>query len=268
MKFSNLIYLWEDKKMRNKKTKVVLTLTILAMSVALSACGHEHEWEEATCTTPKTCVTCGETEGEALGHKWNDATCTTAKVCSVCGETEGEALGHEWNDATCTTAKTCSVCGETEGEALGHEWSEATCTTPKTCNVCGITDGDSIEHTLDSNGKCTLCGNQIGFALNLSNYKQYLNVEYTIKKNSDFNMYEVDVTAEPLKNVIFKDVIITFEYTLTNSKYKDRNGHQEGSLRISEAGYCSGGWLADNNQTSGTSISDLTFAGISGYVIE
>jgi hypothetical protein len=239
-----LNFLWEEKQMSNKKTKVVMVLAVLTMSFSLSACGdaHEHEWKDATCTTPKTCETCGETEGEALGHKWDDA--------------------------TCTTAKTCSVCGETEGEALGHEWSEATCTAPKTCNVCGITDGDTIEHTLDSNGKCTVCGNQIGFALNLSNYTQYLNVEYTITKNSDFNMYVVHVTAEPLKNVTFKDVIITFEYTLTNSKYEEQNGHQEGSLRISEAGYCSGGWNADTNKTSGTSVSDLTFAGISGYVIE
>ena len=49
---------------------------------------------------------CGETEGEALGHKWNDATCTTPKTCSVCGETEGDALGHDFVDGK------CSRCGE------------------------------------------------------------------------------------------------------------------------------------------------------------
>ena len=86
-----------------------------------------HEWTGGSCTTPKTCSVCGETEGEALGHKWNDATCTTPKTCSVCGETEGEALGHKWNDATCTTPKTCSVCGETEGEALGHDFVDGKC---------------------------------------------------------------------------------------------------------------------------------------------
>lgn len=30
----------------------------------------------------------------AGGHDWNDATCTTPKTCTVCGATEGEALGH------------------------------------------------------------------------------------------------------------------------------------------------------------------------------
>ena len=49
-------------------------------------------------------------------------TCTAPKTCSVCGETEGEALGHtevidEAVDATCTEAgktegKHCDVCGE------------------------------------------------------------------------------------------------------------------------------------------------------------
>ena len=53
-------------------------------------------------------------------HTFNDATCTTPKTCSECGETRGSALGHIWRDATCTVPKTCSRCGTTDGEALGH----------------------------------------------------------------------------------------------------------------------------------------------------
>ncbi|MBQ9860207.1 MAG: leucine-rich repeat protein, partial [Clostridia bacterium] len=129
-----------------------------------------HKWDDATCTTPKTCSVCGETEGEALGHEWDDATCTAPKTCSVCGETEGEALGHEWDDATCTTPKTCSVCGETEGEALGHEWDDATCTTPKTCSVCGETEGEALGHEWDdatctAPKTCSVCGETEGEAL-------------------------------------------------------------------------------------------------------
>ena len=41
-------------------------------------------------------------------HSWNDATCTTAKTCSVCGATEGSALGHNYVDGV------CSNCGEEE----------------------------------------------------------------------------------------------------------------------------------------------------------
>ncbi len=34
-----------------------------------------HEWVEATCTEPKTCSLCGETEGEALGHTEGPTLC-------------------------------------------------------------------------------------------------------------------------------------------------------------------------------------------------
>ena len=41
-------------------------------------------------------------------HKWNDATCTAPKTCSVCGETEGDVLPHSYaNDYDAD----CDVCG-------------------------------------------------------------------------------------------------------------------------------------------------------------
>ena len=107
-----------------------------------------HAWADATCTTPKTCSICGETEGTALGHDMADATCTAPKTCKICGHTEGVALGHTWADATCTAPKTCSTCGETEGTALGHTWTDATCSTPKTCDTCGVTEGNVKPHTM------------------------------------------------------------------------------------------------------------------------
>ena len=101
--------------------RLIVILLVLALAFSLAGCGHKHEWKEATCTEPKTCATCGETEGEPLGHTWVEATCTEPKTCSVCGETEGEPLGHTWVDATETEPKTCSVCGLTEGEPLGPD---------------------------------------------------------------------------------------------------------------------------------------------------
>ena len=35
-----------------------------------------HSWKVATCTTPKTCTKCGETEGKELGHSYVDGKCT------------------------------------------------------------------------------------------------------------------------------------------------------------------------------------------------
>ncbi|MBQ2383900.1 MAG: hypothetical protein II290_07660, partial [Oscillospiraceae bacterium] len=45
----------------------------------VSATGHD--WVDATCTEPKTCRNCGETEGEALGHNY----VVTTGICSRCG---------------------------------------------------------------------------------------------------------------------------------------------------------------------------------------
>jgi len=102
----------------NTKKLIALTLT-LSMALSFTACKkHEHEWIEATCTQPRTCATCEETEGEALGHTWTEATCTQPRTCAACGETEGEALGHTWAEATYQAPATCTVCGETDGEPL------------------------------------------------------------------------------------------------------------------------------------------------------
>ena len=42
---------------------------------------HEHTWEEATCTNPKTCTSCGETSGTTAAHQWKAATCADPKTC-------------------------------------------------------------------------------------------------------------------------------------------------------------------------------------------
>lgn len=104
--------------MKKEMQKWLCGAGALAMCVMLTGCGHKHTWVEATCTEPRTCTECGETEGEPLGHTWVEATCTEPKHCSVCGETEGEPLGHTWIEANYQDPKTCSVCGATEGEPL------------------------------------------------------------------------------------------------------------------------------------------------------
>lgn len=69
---------------------MALLLAFIVATSLLCACKHEHVWTEATCTTPKTCSACGETEGEPLGHSWKEATYNAPKTCTVCGATEGE----------------------------------------------------------------------------------------------------------------------------------------------------------------------------------
>lgn len=151
--------------------KITSMLLAAVLIILLTACGHEHVWQAATCTSPKICPDCGETEGEALGHKWADATCTDAKVCEVCLATMGSPLGHSWEDATCTEAKTCSMCGETEGSELGHTWNPATCTISETCEVCGIIQGEPLGHNVEvwniiEDSTCSAVGTESGVCIN------------------------------------------------------------------------------------------------------
>ena len=130
-----------------------------------SAPACEHDWEDATCTTPKTCSLCQVTEGEALGHTGGTATCTDEAVCTRCEKPYGEKAEHTWTDvekkdATCTedgyTAYKACTCGAIEGKTVipaAHTWTDveqkdATCTEDgytahKAC-TCGATEGKTV----------------------------------------------------------------------------------------------------------------------------
>ena len=122
-----------------------------------------HDWKSADCTSPKTCKTCGATEGAAKGHDWKAADCTSPKTCKTCGATEGSTKGHDWKKADCTSPKTCKTCGATEGTVTGHTWQEASCTKPKRCSGCGATEGAALGHNwtiyaCETWEKCSRCG--------------------------------------------------------------------------------------------------------------
>lgn len=84
--------------------KACISVLLVVLMLALCACGAcKHEWTDATCTAPKTCAKCGETEGEPLGHDAGEASYWSAAVCIRCGEEVGgklepefEKLGFDW----------------------------------------------------------------------------------------------------------------------------------------------------------------------------
>ena len=105
------------------------------------SCGYErhaHDWAPATCLTPKTCKTSGETEGQPDpdNHEgplfiWDARPADACRAagytgdvcCEACGRVveQGHAIpatGHDWQAATRIAPKTCRVCGKTEGEPL------------------------------------------------------------------------------------------------------------------------------------------------------
>lgn len=142
-----------------KKWNRAFALLLAAGSLFLSAC-HQHTWIEADCVGPKTCESCGETEGKPLGHSWQEASCTEPRTCTRCGQTEGEPLGHSfsWNtveQASCSKAGreegVCSACGESEYREIeklphtpGGDWVV-------TKEAVGYSEGIQVRY-------CTVCG--------------------------------------------------------------------------------------------------------------
>ena len=152
-----------------KKKILTIIAAVAAMSI-LSGCCLSHEWADATCTAPKTCTKCGETEGEALAHTWQEATCAAPKTCTKCGETEGEALAHTWQEATCTELAVCSVCGETQGELAPHKWvgfQETSCETcgaeiPEGSIVNGYATFKEVSYQLPASYQLSPVANNLG----------------------------------------------------------------------------------------------------------
>ncbi len=152
--------------MRNTK-RIVLALLSLSLLLgalfALSSCGGkkecDHEWYAATCTAPKTCKLCSETEGEALGHTGGTSTCTEKARCSRCSEAYGVTLAHDFAAATCVVPKTCKHCSATEGAALGHSDGNK----DHKCDRCAA-EGIGVHEDRDGDGKCDYCGASGAFA--------------------------------------------------------------------------------------------------------
>lgn len=103
------------------KRRFLATILGVSLAFCLTGCSCRHEWTSATCTAPKTCSSCGLTEGATLEHPWTEATCAQPKTCTGCGLTEGTKLTHTFGEeehsksdyvtATAIYTKTCSGCG-------------------------------------------------------------------------------------------------------------------------------------------------------------
>lgn len=93
-----IFLLWKYKKFNSIGRIIISVLFSLNflfwLLVLLVPC--QHDWVDATCTTPKYCELCGKTEGDAIGHIESDWTAVEEAslinngveelVCSVCGE--------------------------------------------------------------------------------------------------------------------------------------------------------------------------------------
>lgn len=187
-----------------KKRSIIIFSTLLLVSLLSGCCFHE--WQEATCTRPKTCSLCEKTVGERHEPVWEEATCNTPKHCTLCGNTQGVVLGHDLSKPTCSQPATCSRCDLVIGEVHTPQWKEATCTDPKTCTICKATEGEALGHdyqeaTLTEPSTCLRCQKTQGKPATVSDYardgKKLHNGEHFLFTYSQFkSLYEsVDPTG-------------------------------------------------------------------------
>ena len=158
-----------------------------------SRCGYEtgsalgHNWgawsSSGTSTHTRKCSRCNATT--SAGCTWEDATCTTPKTCSVCKQTTGSALGHNWGELTNTNStyhkNTCTICGESKNE--GHTyttWVKTSTVHYKKCDCGAQNSSTSGQHTFEDlyvitqptatkygvkKVRCTVCDYTVGIVL-------------------------------------------------------------------------------------------------------
>lgn len=202
-----------------------------------------HTWVERNCENPKTCTTCGATEGEPQGHFWRSATCELPQTCDRCGLTKGDARGHKPTKATCSKASVCTICGETIAAAPGHQWAGATCTQGARCTVCGGL-GNKLAHTYE--GKvvcgeprlCTVCGQPEpvqAHSFGANGRCTKCNKAITVEDLSKLVQFRVDVvkgvwkdTGEPAEFVVYTCVnrspytVDVYDYELNRTLVEQR----------------------------------------------
>ena len=121
-----------------------------------------HIGGKATCNALAKCDICGMEYGEFASHKpgKDDGDCTTPITCMICGDITTDAQkAHIPNadDGDCTTAVTCSICGAVTTEANEtHRGGSANCSAKAHCEVCGKEYGDFAGHIPNADdGDCT-----------------------------------------------------------------------------------------------------------------
>ncbi len=185
----------------------------------------EHEWIEATCSTPGYCPNCDLTGG-FKDHSYDDE-----GLCTVCGaiyDAEDDC-GHIWIPASCDYAEFCWKCFKEVGEPLEHnlvldENGEfyyctnedyeykceyricagehtvvpAACTEYEYCVRCYGYVSDPLGHEIGSDGICTRCGGEYDAEYNCVHYwiepgcVTYGYCIYCGVRNADANGHDYD----------------------------------------------------------------------------
>ena len=90
-------------------------LLILTMLLSLCACGPK----EAPPTTTAAPTTVPPTTEAPCNHEYRDADCESPKTCILCGITRGSALGHDYVEGICSR---CQKEDKTYRPLVGTDW--------------------------------------------------------------------------------------------------------------------------------------------------
>ncbi len=158
-RYNELLTISQEQSLKEltKKTIVLLEHDVNVAKIGVNG----HDWQDATCTVPRTCSICGETDGEALGHDWIEATCTEPKICSRCKETDGEPLGHQFDEWEIVVEATCSEEGLKKADCLrcSQTIEEVIEKSPHTPGDWKITrEAVKASETGEKERVCTVCG--------------------------------------------------------------------------------------------------------------
>ncbi len=112
----------------------------------------KHSWKpvenDEPCSQREYCV-CGEIKDDYVEHIWKDATCKAPKTCETCGDTEGEPSEHapKPDDGDCTTEIGCQTCDEiltpAEAEHIPIKADDGNCMTFVWCKNC-------VQHAIEA----------------------------------------------------------------------------------------------------------------------
>lgn len=101
------------------KKRMICLIAFIVLSIFLGGCCLSHEWKEATCSAPKTCIKCDKTTGKTIPHTQGEWQITKKAVgselglkqafCTVCGEVIAEETYERTKEDAVKEAQTEAI---------------------------------------------------------------------------------------------------------------------------------------------------------------
>lgn len=123
--FTNYVYNLDATCTKDGTATAKCDYCAVTNTVIFKGSAYAHKYEDATCTSPKTCLVCGMISGKPLGHKY-DNSCDTD--CNSCGNQRSTTHKYDvWKVTKNPTSyeegeqtRKCVICGHTQTEFFNN----------------------------------------------------------------------------------------------------------------------------------------------------